>query len=588
MSSSLQRQPAQNDFSATGTAPNVETANVASSNFAEAHSSAANCDTSDFNASSSESVNFETELAKARALARTRQTPILLSVALRVPALDLVALFAASVDAERFLFEQPTQSFGLLGLGAAALLEAHDTKRFAAIRAQATALTQNILRCGDAISFDSKSPLFTPKFVGGFAFEDDPHTSQLWNAFPLARFVLPQAQIEKRGEMSCLLLQALVDANTDIEEIARRWQERRVEIFNTATTQAQTTNSKSNFDSAQIKNDTFLRNETLDASSLPAENAIAATEKIVTRSAFALLPLVASSLDPSNENELLCDLQHPKAPREPSPAVREHYLAIVRKALAAIERNELEKAVVARSTTLFCRRTLSSARMLRELRATYPRCTLFAVTQDTDTFLGATPERLVSLAKHDLHIDALAGSAPRGATPEADAQNRSQLENSRKERHEHALVVQSIREAIHALCETLQIPDAPRVLELDAIQHLHSPITGRAAAVHTVLDFVEALHPTAAIAGAPREAAKRWLAQNEDLERGWYSGPVGWFDSDGSGDFSVALRCALLKPTQALFFAGAGIVADSDPMQELEETRLKLRASLLAFLEIEA
>ncbi len=575
MSHPAQKHSAQSGCVATGTAPNVEAARTAMSPR----------NAKQINAASGEKATFRAALAKAHALACTRQTPILLSVALRISALNLVEIFAASVDTERFLFEQPAQGFGLLGLGSAVVLEAHDASRFAAIRRQVTSLTQNVLRCGDALCTDSESSLFTPKFVGGFAFEDRSRPSQTWTAFPHARFVLPQIQIEIRGEVSGAIFQALIHRETNIDDIAQCWQDHHAKILDATNAPLQATRTKQNSQKIQPQNGTDLQNEILPT--LP-ESVLCATSARNSFSTKSTCTFFSLNEDPLDRSDPLRNEKSSQTPREPSPAVREHYLAIVRKALAAIERGELEKSVVARSTTLFCRETLAPERMLRKLRDTYPRCTLFAVTHGVDTFLGATPERLVSLEKQILHIDALAGSAPRGLTPEIDTQKRHQLKNSRKERHEHTLVVQSIRDAIESLCETLQIPDSPCVLALDAIQHLHSPITGRAVATNTVLDFVEALHPTAAISGAPREAAKRWLAENEELERGWYSGPVGWFDTVGSGDFSVALRCALLKPTQALFFAGAGIVADSNPEQELEETRLKLRASLLAFLEIEA
>lgn len=567
-------------------------------------------------------AQLEAALAQAKARAQETGAPVLLSYAVRAPALDLLALFTATSDPDRFLFEKPARGVGLLGFGAAARVEADATdaanphaaratagsgaehERFASIRAQAAAILQNGLCGGEAAPRD-----VTPKFVGGFAFTAATPASNLWSAFPPARFILPEIQIHNRedeSEKSWILLQQLVGPETDLEKLALQLRERHAAVWqmqrdavcarrDTACTQPERTAlarvASMNPASVCAPTDrvagakaTALSTALLDEATLAhaAQVATLDSEKCHSDSAVNAVPQPT----PQSAHDPFADLQLPKTPREPSPAVREHYLSIVRKALAAIEHGELEKVVVARSTALFCRKTLDPRRMLTKLRAAYPGCTLFAIVRGADTFLGATPECLVALEDGNLHIDALAGSAPRGATPEADAENRSKLETSLKERHEHALVVRSIRGAIAPLCETLQIPDSPRVLALDAIQHLHSPISGRAARSYTVLDFVEALHPTAAIAGAPRENSKRWLAQNEELERGWYSGPIGWFDANGNGDFSVALRCALLKPTQALFFAGAGIVADSDPEQELEETRLKLRASLLAFLEI--
>jgi isochorismate synthase EntC len=94
------------------------------------------------------------------------------------------------------------------------------------------------------------------------------------------------------------------------------------------------------------------------------------------------------------------------------------------------------------------------------------------------------------------------------------------------------------------------------------------------------------VHPTPAIAGAPREAALEWLSRNENLDRGWYSGPIGFADSEGGGEFYAALRSAVMRGGEAQLFAGAGVVAGSDPESELRETRLKLRAMLAPLMEI--
>jgi isochorismate synthase EntC len=135
-------------------------------------------------------------------------------------------------------------------------------------------------------------------------------------------------------------------------------------------------------------------------------------------------------------------------------------------------------------------------------------------------------------------------------------------------------------------CEDLDVPEAPRLLRLGEIQHLETPITGTLRNGESILELVERMHPTPAVGGAPREAALAWITRREDLDRGWYAGPVGFVDADGGGDFCVALRSALLRGGEAHLFAGAGIVDGSIPDAELQETRLKLRALLAPLLEI--
>jgi isochorismate synthase EntC len=120
------------------------------------------------------------------------------------------------------------------------------------------------------------------------------------------------------------------------------------------------------------------------------------------------------------------------------------------------------------------------------------------------------------------------------------------------------------------------------VLKLPGVQHLYSPIEGKLASnpKRSVVEILEKLHPTPAVAGSPREKALQWLARFEELERGWYSGAVGWVNDRGEGDFAIALRSALIRDKRAIVHAGAGIVSGSVPEAELRETEMKMKAAL--------
>src|SRR5262249_3320129 len=155
------------------------------------------------------------------------------------------------------------------------------------------------------------------------------------------------------------------------------------------------------------------------------------------------------------------------------------------------------------------------------------------------------------------------------------------LAASPKERTEHALVVDDVYERLRPMCDELHAAPSPRVLATETLQHLCTPISARLRPGHGLLDAVAVLHPTAAVCGVPRTAAQATLPARERLDRGWYAGGVGWLDA-GGGEVTVALRCALLRGSHALLYAGAGIVADSTWDAELEETRLKLRPLLAA------
>src|SRR5262249_50001523 len=156
---------------------------------------------------------------------------------------------------------------------------------------------------------------------------------------------------------------------------------------------------------------------------------------------------------------------------------------------------------------------------------------------------------------------------------------------SPKERAEHAVVADDLRERLAPLCEALDIAETPAVLRTETLQHLHTPVTGRLRAGLGLLDVVAALHPTPAICGAPRDAARAALPAREGITRGWYGGGVGWLDARG-GEAAVAIRTALLHGRRAVLYAGAGIVAGSEWERELEEIRLKLRPLLHALVEL--
>jgi isochorismate synthase len=192
------------------------------------------------------------------------------------------------------------------------------------------------------------------------------------------------------------------------------------------------------------------------------------------------------------------------------------------------------------------------------------------------TLVAATPERLVKKAGPDVACDALAGSrAPGGMRGDAT----DLLLASGKDRREHELVVRAIAGALRELGAEVDMPATPLVRALRHVVHLHTPITATLRTPCHVLELAARLHPTPAVGGTPTRAATTWIATHE-APRGWYAAPVGWFDLDGNGEFAVAIRSGVLAGNRAQLWAGAGIVAGSDPDRELAETEIKLRAVL--------
>jgi salicylate biosynthesis isochorismate synthase len=253
---------------------------------------------------------------------------------------------------------------------------------------------------------------------------------------------------------------------------------------------------------------------------------------------------------------------------------------MVEGALRSIRSHELEKVVTARRSAVTLRTAIDLPAALGRMRRLEPTCTRFALEREGGVFLGATPERLAVLRGLRVEVDALAGSIPR-----RDRGEEAELLASDKDQREHALVVEGIRAALASFCDDVAAPTTPAVRTLRAVHHLWTPITAVLRAPTHVLDLVAAVHPTPAVCGLPRERARGWIAAHEPVPRGWYASPVGWFDEAGEGQFSVAIRSALVKGTDAWLFAGCGIVEGSDPALEYEETGVK-QTTMLATLGV--
>jgi isochorismate synthase len=254
---------------------------------------------------------------------------------------------------------------------------------------------------------------------------------------------------------------------------------------------------------------------------------------------------------------------------------------IVADAVASIRSGVYEKVVLARSVKVTRpEEPFEVEDTLMRLRESYPGAYVFAFQRGSRYFVGATPERLIFAHDGQLRTMALAGSYPRGATEKEDQRLGAELLHSAKNKQEHEFVVAQIRTALADLCSKVWIADAPHLLRLKNIQHLETPIFGELLPGRCVLEALEGLHPTPAVGGLPQHAALEAIREHEQLDRGWYAGPVGWVDAQGNGEFAVALRSALVEGDSAMLFAGCGIVADSNPESEYTESCWKLQVML--------
>ncbi|PZO19518.1 MAG: isochorismate synthase [Leptolyngbya foveolarum] len=254
--------------------------------------------------------------------------------------------------------------------------------------------------------------------------------------------------------------------------------------------------------------------------------------------------------------------------------------------LKHIGQNGLHKVVLADVMDVVADVPFDGVRSLQTLRQNHPDCTVFSVGNGRgQSFIGASPERLLSIRENQITTDALAGSAPRGVTPGIDTQLAQTLLNSEKERYEHRVVVEFLLKQLRSLGLTPQCETAPQLMRLFHIQHLYTPISAPLKA-HRVspLEVLSRLHPTPAVAGVPRQQACELIRQQETFDRGLYAAPIGWIDTAGNSEFIVGIRSALIDGCSARLYAGAGIVSGSQPDKELAEIKLKLQSLLNALV----
>ncbi len=250
---------------------------------------------------------------------------------------------------------------------------------------------------------------------------------------------------------------------------------------------------------------------------------------------------------------------------------------------AAIASGEYKKIVAARRCVIELNRKLEDTSFMARIFAAYPDCTHFAIRRENSTFLGATPETLFRKMGTRLETEALAGTTRINDDPSTESsRDVAALQSSKKDLGEHALVVERIASELKPLTTSLEYSDTPSTRQVRNLIHLRTPITGELKPDTTVFHLLQSLHPTPAVGGTPAREAAEWICRNEPLERGWFTGVVGWIDARGDGEFAVAIRCGVLTPKRAYIYAGAGIVAASDAAAEYAETAGKMTPVLRA------
>jgi salicylate biosynthesis isochorismate synthase len=451
--------------------------------------------------------------------ARRSGKEILATIGVPLPAeVDPSAVVCSSRrDGEAwFVFEQPDR-------GKAALATLGEVAHLRASGPDRFAVVADRWRgmAADAVGDQTEGLGSGPIAVGGFAFAPDGGGAPHWAGFAPASLIVPELALTRRGPR-------------------RERGDARAEVRLTL---------------AAIAHPDDL-----------AEELMARLERRLTELRDVSLPL----LDPAPAGRYQVASAMPP----------EHYESAVASAVRLIERGEIEKVVLAREVQVHAPRAYDPAAVFGVLRDAFPSCFVFCAGRGDATLVAASPELLVRREGHRVSTLALAGSTRRSADPAVDDHLGEQLLRDESYREEHAIVARRIERALRPHAVWVAAAPEPELVRIANIQHLATPIRAQLADPIETLKLVGLMHPTPAVGGEPAEPALRQIPALEGLDRGWYSGPVGWTDRAGDGEFCVALRCALLRGGVAHCYAGNGIVRDSDPAKELAETEIKLQALL--------
>ena len=262
----------------------------------------------------------------------------------------------------------------------------------------------------------------------------------------------------------------------------------------------------------------------------------------------------------------------------------DYFKSVVQSALTAIAAGELSKIVIAHTTEIKSAIPFDVIKSLANLRELHPDCYIFSTSNgEGQNFVGASPERLLSVQNQQLVTDALAGSAPRGNNNTEDLHLANLLLKNRKEKREHQAVRDFVIEGLKGIgLKPQQLP--LQILKLSNIQHLWTPIYGHLPADIEPLAIIALLHPTPAVAGVSTASACEKIRYYEKCDRSLYAAPLGWVDYEGNCEFIVGIRSALIDGNLARLYAGAGIVSGSNPDKEFDEVQLKLQSLLKALV----
>lgn len=464
---------------------------------------------------------FQVSIDKAIHKAQSTGLAQLLTLSLpfeRIDPLAALEILGKSDDAQ-FYWEHPDENLAVAAGKEAIRIRSNHRDRFQLIRKQIESW-QSRTESFSAITHS----LCGLHFLGGFSFQEHPQHHH-WKSLGNACFFVPEWLIVRDGELSLLTVTKIVDSSASAELLESDIRETVIDIIDKVRSVSLGANGVKNGHSSHV----------------------------------------------------------PKYKSDTRSNIKSNWIAAVEEAKGRILVGEFDKIVLAREFRLRLKSQPRVTQMLNYLREAYPTCYTFMMRlSEESAFIGSTPEKLVSLRASLILTDGLAGTISRGKTATEDSILERKLLSSEKDLSEHGFVVDAIGERLRSITTAMNYPSKPGIRKFGNVQHLYTPITASLQENTSPLEVIEQLHPTPAVGGHPREKTIQHIQSLEKFDRGWYAGPLGWLNSNGRGEFCVAIRSGIIMEGQARFFAGCGIVADSDPESEWEETRLKLIPMLSA------
>jgi menaquinone-specific isochorismate synthase len=260
---------------------------------------------------------------------------------------------------------------------------------------------------------------------------------------------------------------------------------------------------------------------------------------------------------------------------------RQEWNNLISDALSKIDGSLFKKVVISRRIIADIKNSPLFNNVVQKLQKNYKNCTTFLYRSGNSVLFGATPEQLLKLKGNELEFDALAGSGKRGDTEEEDNEIALNLLKDKKNTEEHNLVIKFIKDASSTYVKNFRQFDTG-IKKYSNIQHIYTPIKAVLNSFEQIYNLVDEIFPTPAICGYPKGTSLKYIVENEKFDRGLFSGIIG-FISPGEMDLVIAIRSALLKVNNLYIYAGCGIVKDSDPISEFEETEIKMKPILSLF-----